>query len=133
MLFRSDYQLNVTFKNSGKLPTAFRQAQLVKIVREDVVSVALEGVEQGEKGYRIINDQPAGGGQGRGQFGGQQRQSLTAGRTITKSAGHTDGGSSTTVTWTVRVYGKNTLKGKATVSTTRAGLLPEKEFTLILQ
>jgi hypothetical protein len=128
----TDYQFSVTFKNAGKLPTAFKQAQLVKIVREDMVNVVLEGVEQGQKGYRIVSDQPA-AGQGRGQFGGAQRQSLTAGRTLSKSAGHTDGGKSTTVTWTVRVYGNTTLKGKATVVTTRAGLLPEKEFILNLQ
>jgi hypothetical protein len=129
----TDYHLSVTFRNTGKLPTALKQAHLVKIVREDMVNIVLEGVEDGSKGYRVITDEPSSGRQGRGQFGGQQRQSLTAGRTITKNAGHTEGGSSTTVIWTVRVYGNTTLKGKASVITTRAGLLPEKEFSLVLQ
>ena len=128
----TDYQLNVTFRNAGKLPTALKQAQLVKIVREDMVTVALDGVADGEKGYRIIGDQQS-GGQGRGQFGGGGQQAASGRRSLTKSAGHTEGGKSTTVTWTIRVYGKTTLKGNATVTTTRAGLLPQKEFVITLQ
>ncbi len=127
----TDYQLTVTFKNTGKLPTALKQAHLVKIVREDMVRIALGPVETGEKAYKVIGDQPAGGG-GRGGFGGGG-QAAGGTRTISKSAGYTDGGKSTTVTWTVRAFGPTTLRGKASVTTTRAGLLPEKEFVIKLQ
>lgn len=127
----ADYQINATFRNIGKLPTALRQAQLVKIVREDQVSLSIENVEAGEKGYRIIGEQSS--REGRGQFGGGAQQSATGRRTLTKSAGHTDGGQSTTVTWNVRVYGKTTLKGKASVTTTRAGILTDKSFVITMQ
>lgn len=129
----ADYQLNVTFRNAGKLPTAFKQAQLVKIVREDMVSLQIDAVAQGEKPYTIIGER-AGGGMGRGGFpGGGGFQGAPGRRMLTKNTGHTDGGKSTTVTWTVRVYGKTTLKGRASVSTTRAGQLQPKDFQIIIQ
>jgi hypothetical protein len=128
----ADYQINVTFRNIGQLPTALKQAQLVKIVREDQVTLAIEGVEATGKGYMVIGEQPS-RGQGRGQFGGGAPQPATGRRTLTKNAGHTDGGKSTTVTWTVRTYGKTTLSGKASVTTTRAGLLTDKAFVITLQ
>jgi hypothetical protein len=128
----TDYQLTVTYRNAGKLPTALKQAQLVKIVREDMVNVAFDGAEAGEKSYKIISDQPTDQMQGRGQFGGAPQQASSR-RTLSKSMGHTEGGVSAKATWTIRVYGKTTIKGKATVTTTRAGLLPEKEFVITLQ
>ncbi|MDX9928521.1 MAG: M14 family metallopeptidase [Bacteroidales bacterium] len=126
----ADYQLNVTFRNAGKLPTALKQAHLVKIVREDMVTLQLENQAQGEKPYTIIGDQQ--GGRGRGGFAGGG-QAAPGRRTLTRSAGSTEGGNSTTVSWTIRVYGKTTLKGRASVATTRAGQLSPKEFEIIVQ
>lgn len=40
---RNTYEVKVKFTNTGKLPTALRQAQLVKIVREDRVQLQFDG------------------------------------------------------------------------------------------
>lgn len=40
---RNTYEVKVTFTNNGKLPTALKQAQLVKIVREDRVQLEFDG------------------------------------------------------------------------------------------
>jgi len=57
------YDVTVRFSNVGKLPSALRQAQLVKIVREDSVQLEFGGMA----GASVI--QPGGGG-GRGGRGG---------------------------------------------------------------
>jgi hypothetical protein len=127
----ADYQLNVTFKNSGKLPTALKQAHLVKIVREDMVRITLTEDGSGERRYIVVSDQPSSGE--RGGMGGRGQQATPGRRTLTKNAGFTEGGSATTVSWTIRVYGPTKLKGSASVVTTRAGLLTNKEFEVTLQ
>lgn len=132
----TDYQVNFTFRNAGRLPTAFRQAQLVKIVREDRFSAVVDPLPEGEKGYRLIGEQTGGQGRGGGfaaAAGGRAQQALTGRRTLGRDVGHTDGGNSTTVSFTIRVYGKTTLKGKASVNTTRAGQLTDQDFMIILQ
>ena len=131
----TDYQVNFTFRNAGKLPTAFRQAQLVKIVREDRFSAIIDALPDGEKGYRVIEEQAGGQARG-GAFAGagtRAQQVLTGRRTLGRDVGHTDGGNSNTVTFTIRVYGKTTLKGRASVNTTRAGQLTDQEFMIVLQ
>ena len=45
-------------------------------------------------------------------------------------AGYTPGGTSAEVHFIIRIYGNGELSGTATVITTRAGILPEKEFTI---
>ena len=40
----TDYQVKVSYRNAGKLPTALRQADLVKIVRSDQISVTLRNI-----------------------------------------------------------------------------------------
>lgn len=127
----TDYQVSFTYKNAGQLPTALRQAHLVKIVREDRLSVAFDAAPEGEKPFRVINEQTAtqgrqGAGQGPGRPGVSQR-------TLTRNTGYTEGGKLNTATWTIRVYGKTTLKGKASVVTTRAGLITDREFSVTLQ
>jgi hypothetical protein len=50
----ADYQLKVSFKNIGKLPTALKQAHLVKIVTDDRVVINFDSTNvSGEKTIRI--------------------------------------------------------------------------------
>ncbi|MBM3419524.1 MAG: peptidase [Bacteroidetes bacterium] len=127
----TDYQVSFTYRNTGQLPTALRQAHLVKIVREDRLAISFDQPEPGEKPFRIINEPTP--QQGRQGGGPAQTRPGTSARTLSRNTGYTEGGKSTTVTWTIRVYGKTTLKGKASVITTRAGLLTDRDFLITLQ
>jgi len=125
----TDYQIKVSYRNVGKLPTALRQADLVKIVRPDQVKLTLpKTAVEGEKPQaKILPEQRERPAQDR------QRTGSSAGRvenSTTRNAGYAQGGSVNSVTVTVRVYGNHEIEGAASVSTTRAGLLPEKSFTI---
>ena len=124
----TDYQIIVTYRNVGKLPTALNQADLVKIVREDQVKVTLpKSAVEGEKPMAKILPDAETGSQGRQQ--GRQRSGGNANETI-RNAGYTQGESGNSKTITVRVYGNHTIEGTASVSTTRAGILPDKSFVI---
>ena len=124
----TDYQVKVAYRNVGKLPTALRQADLVKIVRQDQVKLSLpKTAVEGEKPMaRIIPEQS-----GRPQ---QDRGGRTGGGGVanetTRNAGYAQGESVNSQTFTIRVYGNHEIEGTATVSTTRAGLLPAKTFVI---
>ena len=118
-----DYQVKLSYRNVGKLPTALRQADLVKIVRPDQVRLSLQNsAVEGEKSLAKIlpetNTNPQRSGSGR-----------NANQT-TRNAGYAQGESVNSVTITIRVFGNHEIEGKATVSTTRAGILPEKSFVI---
>jgi len=118
-----DYQVKLSYRNVGKLPTALRQADLVKIVRPDQVRISLQNsAVEGEKSLAKIlpetNTNPQRSGSGR-----------NANQT-TRNAGYAQGESVNSVTITIRVFGNHEIEGKATVSTTRAGILPEKSFVI---
>jgi hypothetical protein len=49
---------------------------------------------------------------------------------FTKNAGFTEGGEKTTATFVLRLYGINELKGKASVLSTRGGVLKDREFII---
>jgi hypothetical protein len=55
----ADYQVKVNFRNKGKLPTALRQAHLVKIVKDDRVVLDFDtaGVSGGTTGYKILQEE----------------------------------------------------------------------------
>ena len=59
----ADYQLKVSFRNKGKLPTALKQAHLVKIVTEDRVVLELDttGSAAGKTGYKVITEEKSPG------------------------------------------------------------------------
>ena len=120
----ADYQIKITYRNVGKLPTAFTQADLVKIVRQDQVKLSLpKSAVEGEKPKaKILPDAEA-----RPQ--GRQRAGSNVGETI-RNAGYAQGGSVNSKTVMVRVYGNQQIEGTASVSTTRAGILPEKSFVI---
>jgi len=143
----TDYQIKVSYRNVGKLPTALRQADLVKIVRPDQMRIRLTPTSStGDSPVMRILPEPsarrgsesstvssggrgaasAGGGRGGAGGGGGNRNAIET----TRNAGYTQGESINSQTFTVRVYGNHEIEGTATVSTTRAGLLPAKSFKI---
>jgi len=126
----TDYQIIVTYRNVGKLPTALTQADLVKIVRQDQVKITLSKTAvDGEKPIaKILPDTTGTGSQGRQQ--GRQRAGSAANENTTRNAGYTQGESVNSKTIIVRVYGNHQIEGAASVSTTRAGILPDKSFII---
>jgi len=104
------YEVTVAWKNAGLLPTALRQARLVKIVQEDRAELVFDrALTRGESpGVRIIDP---------------------ATRDKTVRAGWTEPGETKSVTFRVRRYGNAKVKGKVRVLSTRGGVL-EKEIEI---
>ncbi|MEF9985596.1 MAG: M14 family metallopeptidase [Bacteroidales bacterium] len=108
----TDYQIKISYKNVGKLPTALQQAELVKIVRPD--NIKLVFLKDTDKKCKLVE----------GDF-----KALNNG-SYSKNTGYTQGGETNTSILKVRVYGGESINIKASVSTTRAGVLPEREFII---
>jgi len=124
----TDFQIKVSYRNAGKLPTALRQADLVKIVRQDQVKISLpKSAVEGEKPMaRILPEpgvRPQQGGQRGGAAGGVTNET-------SRNAGYAQGESVNSQTITIRVYGNHEIEGTAVISTTRAGILSAKSFTI---
>ena len=51
-------------------------------------------------------------------------------RTVFKNVPDTQGGSATTAVFNIRLYNRSELKGKASVFSTRGGVLRDKEFSI---
>ena len=120
-----DYDLTVRFRNAGKLPTALSQAHLVKIVKPDEVRIKIGG--DSVPRYKVI--EPAAGPRRRESMMYSDEESRGP-EYISATAGFTPGGATAEVHFVIRIYGSGELGGTATVITTRAGILPEKEFTI---
>ena len=116
----ADYQLRVSFKNTGKLPTALKQAQLVKIVTSDRVVLNLDtaGTASGNLNYKFIQDPKAGKKDKPARVGPSVNVPVTA------------GGAATTAVFNIRLYNRTELKGKANVFSTRGGVLKDREFLI---
>ncbi len=123
----TDYRITVTYRNTGKLPTALRQAHLVKIVMEDRVSVSFdrELVSGEEPVMKIVNEQEDDRSRYYRGFSDDRAQS-----SLTLNAGYAGGESSNSSEFIIRVYRDGEIKGKASVSSTRGGILDEKEFVV---
>jgi hypothetical protein len=125
------YEVTVGWKNVGRLPTALKQAQLVKIVQEDAVTLTLpRDLTSGERPRaRIIADEsirerrggvPGGGGPGGGGTGAGGV--VPRARTIT--AGWTEPGQAKSVKFRVRVYGAHDpIMAELRLASTRGGVL----------
>ena len=119
----TDYQIKVSYRNVGKLPAALRQADLVKIVRPDQVKISLaKSFFEGEQPMAKILPEADTNAQSTGS-GKNTNETI-------RNAGYVQGGSVNSITITVRVYGSHEIEGNATLSTTRAGVLPEKSFVI---
>jgi hypothetical protein len=129
----ADYQVNVRFRNSGMLPTALKQAQLVKIVRDDRVIIKIDSVAlvDGKPAYKIINNEDTRRRRDQ-QFatGGLYLENPAYGRPVMKFVPATEGGSVTTASYVIRIYKGTVLSGKAEVLSTRGGILKDKEFII---
>ena len=104
------YDLTVDWRNIGGLPTALKQALLVKIVREDHAALEFDGelTRGDEPTVEIV--QPAG-------------------RDQTVYSGRTEAGGSNSATFRIRVRGDDPVEGTVRVLSTRGGVL-EAGFTL---
>ena len=127
----ADYRLKVSFRNTGKLPTALKQAHLVKIVTEDRVILEMDttGSASGKTGYKVLEEvQPRREREMRGGFSGFDRPAQR--RPVFKTVPYTEGGSVTTAVFNIRLYKRDELRGKASVLSTRGGVLKDKEFII---
>ena len=104
------YDVTVTFRNTGRLPTALAQAQLVKIVQEDRVTLEFDSTLTKRPGPKVTIVTPS-----------------TRDKTI--RAGYTEPGESKTVSFRVNTVGVRGAKGTVRVLSTRGGLL-KSEFVL---
>ena len=119
-----DYSITVSFKNTGKLPTALKQAHLVKIVKEDQVTLNFDSKLVGGENpaLKILTE---GSGRRRSYYGSSSARSSAS-----LNAGFTDGGKSNSVVFNIRVYGDSEISGSASVESTRAGVLKDREFII---
>jgi hypothetical protein len=127
----ADYQLKIGIRNTGKLPTALRQAHLVKIVKEDRIELEFDtiGSVKGKPGYKVIEDKKNKPERsGRGMFNDMEEKLLSP--TATKNIPFTQGGSVTDAIFTIRLYNRQELKGKASMFSTRGGVLKGKDFII---
>lgn len=127
----ADYQLKVSFRNAGKLPTALKQAHLVKIVTDDRIVLELDtaGSAAGKPIYKVLEDaKPSEARENRGGYGDFERPVQR--RPVFKIVPDTDGGAVTTAVFNIRLYGRAELAGKASVFSTRGGVLKDREFVI---
>lgn len=96
------YRVTVRWTNSGRLPTALRQAQLVKIVQQDRVRLEFDSTLTRRRSPTVRIVTPA-----------------TREKTI--SAGWTEPGERKSVTFEVRTYGVPGVRGTVHVMSTRGG------------
>ncbi|MGM0464686.1 MAG: hypothetical protein ACQEQW_08505, partial [Bacteroidota bacterium] len=121
-----DYRVTVEYNNVGKLPTALRQAHLVKIVQEDKITVSFDsGLTEGEEPVIRILREDDDNGSSR-----YYRGSRGPASSLTIDAGYAEGESSNSSEFTIRVYKDVEVSGKASVSSTRGGILEKKEFVI---
>lgn len=128
----ADYKLKVSFKNIGKLPTALKQAHLVKIVTDDKVVLDFNktGTSEGKPGYKLIGEAQPSRERGEGRGGYFDSERPVQRRPVSKNVPDTQGGAVTTAVFNIRIYKGTELSGKASVYSTRGGVLKDKEFSI---
>jgi hypothetical protein len=127
----TDYRIRITYRNTGQLPTALKQADLVKIVRPDRLDLTFTGDvllsgEARRPAYRVLDNTLS------RPRAGRQTPGLTppVSNNYFKETGYAGGGETAVGEFRIRVYGTGTLGLKVSLTTTRAGLLKEKEITV---
>ena len=104
------YEVAVRYRNTGRLPTALQQAQLVKIVREDRVELEFDsGLTRGDEPSVEIVEPSRGGG--------------------AVENGWIAPGETKTATFRVRTRGVPGARGTVRLSSTRGGIA-SREFTI---
>jgi len=127
----ADYQIMVSYFNKGRLPTALKQAHLVKIVAEDRVVIQLDTTlsASDKAGFRILREENTSSGRTKKRETASDLMSGKAGPVIEKVP-FTEGGSVTTAVFKIRLCKIAELKGRAGVMSTRGGILKDKEFII---
>ncbi|HUX96077.1 MAG TPA: M14 family metallopeptidase [Bacteroidales bacterium] len=126
----ADYRVKVSYRNTGKLPTALSQAYLVKIVKEDRVVLDFDTTGTGNHKFIKIIEKEKPARQSRRNYQGMGYGSDPRVTTASKNMPFTQGGSFTTAVFSIRVYGQQELSGKANVISTRGGVLRDKDFNI---
>lgn len=121
----ADYDLTIRFRNTGILPTALSQAHLVKIVKPDEVRLTFDMMKGEKPQFRVLDPAPA---PRRRENVMMYEEEGGMPEYTSKSAGYTPGGAVGEAIFRIRVFGNAEVKGKARVITTRAGVLPDREF-----
>jgi len=127
----ADYQLKISFRNNGKLPTALKQAHLVKIVNDDRIVLDLDtsGTKSGKIVYKELKEEKT--QKPRESRGGFRDDDQAPRQTaITRNIPDTPGESVTTTLINIRLYNRSELSGKASILSTRGGVLRNKEFVI---
>jgi hypothetical protein len=101
------YEVTVQWRNTGRLPTALRQAQIVKIVQEDRVQLRFPGGMTGGATPQVRIIEPAGRGN-------------------TDFTGWTEPGETKTTTFQVRTYGVPGARATVHVLSTRGGVVQQE-------
>ncbi|MFZ0280848.1 MAG: M14 family zinc carboxypeptidase, partial [Bacteroidales bacterium] len=127
----ADYQVRIGIRNIGKLPTALKQAHLVKIVREDRVVLDLDtaGLVKGKPGYKVITEEKAATGRTTRGMGGDSDRTERRPE-ITQNIPYVQGGSVSEAVFKIRLYNRTSLSGKASFYSTRGGVLKDREFVI---
>jgi hypothetical protein len=127
----ADYQVKVSIRNTGKLPTALKQAQLVKIVRDDRIVLKLDTAGTFKTGplYRLITEEKTSAARDGRNMGDEQGRG-TRFTEISKNIPFTKGNDVSETVFRIRLYGRTELAGSASFYSTRGGVLEGKEFVI---
>jgi len=126
------WEVTITVSNAGRLPTALRQAALVKIVRPDRLVVRLENARTGGESpeVRFVSAQgQGGGGRGGGRGGGGRGGGRGGGgrggggANNTTELGYLQPGESRDVVLQIRSYGLDAISGSYELISTRGGII----------
>jgi hypothetical protein len=127
----ADYQVKISFKNVGKLPTALKQAHLVKIVTNDRVVLDLDttGTSKENSVFKLISEEKSPKGRdSRGGFSESDRPVQRGPYSV--DVQDTQGGGVTTAVFNIRLFKQTEIKGKVSVLSTRGGVLKDKEIII---
>ncbi len=127
----TDYKLTISIRNNGKLPTALRQAQLVKIVREDRIEIEFDttGTVSDKPGFRIIEEKKADRHDRDRNKDYDDENNLQIFK-ISATIPFINGGKTSGKEFIIRLYNRKELKGRASFYSTRGGILKDREFVI---
>jgi hypothetical protein len=122
------WEVRVTVRNDGRLPTALKQAHLVKIVRPDRVRLELEGLRAAGGGGGGFFGGFGGGGGGDDDDQEVQLRWLEGSEGGQVELGYLQPGERKEAVLTFRTYGVDTVSGTYRLLSTRGGVV-EGSFT----
>ena len=127
----ADYQIKVSYRNKGKLPTALKQAWLVKIVKEDMVTLDFDttGFPKGKPLFRDISKKKKDESKAE-DYRYRDENEQAAVSSVTEKVPFTAGGEVASAVFRLRFYGGSEVKGRASVLSTRGGVLKNKDLII---